>query len=122
MASKSMFRPVQESKAQRLTQVLWHMEQRMNALEASMFDFAVRQRAMEELMTLRKLMSPEDFNATCQRMVDEIKEMQADARSTDGPSGGEPGPDDSGGTSARPGLVAATPRVASDSDADAVRL
>lgn len=122
MSSKSMPHRVTESKTQRLTQVVWHMEQRMNALEASMFDFATRQRAMEELMTLRKLMTPDDFNATCQRTVDEIKEMQADARLTDGPSGGESGPHDSRGASAGPGLVAATPGVASDHDADALRV
>ena len=107
---------------QRLTQVVWAMEQRMNALEASMFDFAIRQRAMEELMTLRKLMTEADFNTTCERMIEEIKEMQEHARSTDGPPDRGTESDDSGSSGPGPSLVAPASGMASGEHADPISL
>ncbi len=103
---------------QSLTEVVWTMHQRVQALEASMFDFAIRQRAMEELMTLRKLMNVQDFNATCDRMIEEIKEMQADAAQT--ADGCEPASDDSGITPASDPVVATAPGMAGDQDPDSL--
>ncbi len=104
---------------QRLIEVQWNMHERLNAIEASVFDFAIRQRAMEELMTLRKLMKPEDFNATCQRMIDEIKEMQTDAEPVgrDAPNDAAAGDADGG-----PAVVDAPSVVARGDDADPVSL
>ncbi len=103
---------------ERIASMLWDMHQRMGALEASMFDFAVRQRAMEELMTMRRLMNPAEFNATCERMIEEIKEMQAHAAQT--PDGRQPAPDGARREPSSDAVVATAPRVAGDQDAHPV--
>ena len=103
---------------ERMAQIVWDMHQRMNALEASMFDFAIRERALEELMIQRKLMQPDAFNATCQRMIDEIKEMQADAAN---PVGRGPSDDAAAGDpESERGLVESAPGLGSGDHADPV--
>lgn len=109
-----MAKTPRKMETERIASLLWEMHQRLGALEASMFDFAVRQRAMEELMTSRKLMNPAEFNATCERMMEEIKEMQAHAAQA--PDGRQSASDSPRREPAGHAVVATAPRLAGDQD------
>lgn len=94
-------------------QTLRAFEYRLLNMEASMYAFAVRQRALEELMEERKLMAEDAFNARCEALAAADRRMMEEAR--DASAGRDPG-DAAGGDAPGPRLVGAAPTVAGGDD------